>query len=115
VLNLIGILLISVAVGSFALGAVYHFFIRPVVRIQFGEESRRDYEAIRRRKEFEHRCLNALGGIYSAGVAGVVRGILLVTMPNIAVWALVAQLGALGVAGLCAWAAIVRWREPFEG
>jgi hypothetical protein len=84
-----------------------------MVRVQFGEESRRDYEAVRRRKEFESRCFNAIRAFCFACVAGVGRGILLVALPDVAVWALVAQIGALVVPGLFAWAAVIRWREPF--
>jgi hypothetical protein len=113
-MNLLVALIVGLAALALVVGACYAIFVSPFVRWHFGEESRRDYEARRRRKEFERRCAQCLGAIYFSGVAGVMRGALAVLAPDSVAWTWALQIGVLVVAGLFAWAAVNRWREPFE-
>ena len=113
-MNYLVALIVGLALVALLLGAGYRFFISPVVRFHFGEESRRDHEARRRRREFEQRCIQCLGAVYFSGAAGVVRGILSAVGAESVAWLWLVQIGALAIAGLFAWAAVNRWREPFE-
>ncbi len=106
--------LVVFVIGAAAFGAFYRFVLFPAVRFHFGETSRQDREARRRRRSFENRCIQALSWFYFSCVAGMMRGVLSVTMPSVERWALIAQLVMLIIAGLFVWAAISRWREPYE-
>jgi len=109
-----GIFLGGIILGAFVLGLAYRFLLMPVICWHFGEESRRDREAVRRRREFERRCYGALTCMFFSGVAGVARGIVSVPLPELSGIALAVQIAVLFVAGLFVWAAFNRWREPFE-
>lgn len=109
VLNVITILaVVAVVIGTLC-GVVYRSVFGCVVRIHFGEESRRDSEARRRRRSFEWRCGQACAWLYASGVFGVGRGI----SPELSLWSLAAQIVAVIIAALFIWGATARWREPF--
>lgn len=114
VFNLLTILVGGIILGSFALGLAYRFLFMPVICGHFGEESRRDREAARRRREFERYCYGALACLFFSSIAGVASGALSTLLPELSGIVLAVQITVLAVAGLFAWAAINRWREPFE-
>jgi len=109
VLNVIATLAIAAVVIGTVCGVVYRFVFGHIVRVRFGEESRRDSAARRRRRSFEWRCVQVCTWLYVSGVFGVIRGIL----PELSTWALAAQIVALIIAALFVWGATARWREPF--
>jgi hypothetical protein len=104
----------GIIMGAFVLGITYRFVLMPIICWHFGEESRRDCAAIRRRREFQRRCYSALACAFFSGVAGVARGVVSALIPELAEIVLAVQIGLLLLAGLFAWAAVNRWREPFE-
>lgn len=103
--------LISIFLG---LGIVYRFVLLPFICLHFGEESRRDREAVRRRRQFEGFCRAALFAIAVSMCAGTFRAGLDNLIPELSRTAGVVQLGALLVAALLCWGAINRWRQPFD-
>lgn len=109
----LGIVLVGIGLAAFTLGAAYRFLLMPVICGHFGEESRRDWEATRRRREFERNCYGVLTCLLFSGVAGAVRGVVSVLIPEISGIALGGQIALLVIAGVFGWAAINRWREPF--
>ena len=109
-----GISLGGILLGALALGFAYRLWLMPVVCWHFGEESRRDREANRRRREFERHCYRTVTCIFISIVAGVARGVMDVLVPELSGIALAIQILVLLVAAVFGWAAFNRWREPFE-
>lgn len=107
--TMIATLAIAAALIGAMGGGVYRILLARDIRRWFGEESRRDHDARRRRRLFEWRCGQVLVWFYICGVCGVVRGL----VPELLSWALGAQIVALNIAALFAWGATVRFREPF--
>ena len=106
-------ILISVAALSVAIGAVYYFWIRPAVCFHFGEEfpSRRDRNATRRRRSFEWRCGRVAVCLF---IAGTINAVAEVGLPISTPILIGSQFAALLVGALFLWAAIARWKAPFE-
>jgi hypothetical protein len=113
-LTQLGTVFVVFMLGAVVIGAFYRFILFPAVCFHFGETSRYDREARRRRRSFENRCAQALSWLYASTIAGTLCGVLSTAMPSIQVWALAAQIITFVVAGLFAWAAISRWREPYD-
>jgi hypothetical protein len=90
-------------------------FVR-VARVQFGEEfsTRRDRVAIRRRRSFERRLVQALTWFYFSGVVIFERTILETVLPELGRVFTYAQIACIVVGALFVWAAVLRWRNPDE-
>lgn len=108
-LTVIGTLAIAAAIIGVVGGMVYRIVFARFVRTWFGEESRCDIEARRRRRSFEWRIGQALTWFYFSGMCGVFRDL----FPELSAWAWGAQIGTVVIAGLFVWGATTRWREPF--
>ncbi|WP_148218090.1 hypothetical protein [Opitutus terrae] len=108
-LPVLAAVLVIAAIIGLVVGVVYRLVFARFVRSWFGEESRRDYDARRRRRSFEWRCGQFFTWMYVSGACGVIRGML----PEVSPLAIGAQIVALVIAGLFAWGAVVRWRAPF--
>jgi hypothetical protein len=113
---LIGSFIGLLVVLSLAFGFGYRTWVRVPVGLHFGEEypSRRDRAASARRRAFEWLCGQAMACVYFSGVAGTMSGFLSDRVAQLAHWAMAIQVGLLLIAGLLVWAAVNRWRAPFE-
>ena len=105
--------LIFVVIVSLAAGAAYRFWIQPAVCFHFGEEfrSRRDRDATRRRRSFERHCGRVAVCLF---IAGTINAVAEVGPPLPPLILIGGQIAALLIGALFLWAAIARWREPFE-
>ncbi len=104
------------AVGGLALGFTYRQVFLVHVCAHFGEEfpSRRDRAATARRRTFEWFCGQAATCLYFSGVANSIGGLLAERSAELSHWAMWIQYALWGIAALLIWAAVRRWREPFE-